>query len=185
MQDSKSGNGCFTQQTGPGSRKSGHWVPISANLDQEYRQRQRLHEIASFRLSACGLCRTELNAPRIVRPLPKNLHSLLYRMPRVYGLVTEMHSFLHRMVARYRRRYGVYFVSGMPLSELGEDGVRKPNTRTRSCIDDMRNYAVDHPWATTLDLETYRDAWLAGAEWAGGNSCISNTAISPNSLNLP
>lgn len=177
MPVSKSCNDGFTQQDG----ETGHWAPISANADQEYRHRQQLREIASFRLSACLLCRTELNAPHIGRLLPQNLHSLLYRMPRVYGFVVEMHSFLHRMVARYRRRYGVYFVSGMPLSEQGEDGVQRPNTRIRSCSDDMRNYAIDHPWATSLDLETYRDAWLAGAEWASRNSCTPNTATVPKS----
>lgn len=164
----------FTQQT-----QIGHWAPIDTNQDQAQRQELRRRELASFRLSACALCRTELNVPSIVRPLPKNLESLLYQMPRVYGFVVEMHSFLHRMVARYRRRYGAYFVSGMPLSELGEDGVRRPNIRIRSCIDDMRNYAVDHPWATILDLEMYRDAWRAGAEWAEGNSCKPDTATVP------
>jgi hypothetical protein len=162
-----------------------HWAPIPSNRDHEQHRRLRDREIASFRLSACALCRTELNAPRIVRPLPWNLEALLYRIPRVYGFVAEMHSFLHRMVARYRRRYGPYFVSGIPLSELGEGGVRRPNTRMCSCTDDMRNYAVNHPWATTLDLETYRDAWLAGAEWASRNSCTPDMATSAKSPNHP
>lgn len=152
------------------------WVAISANQDQEQRRsRQRSHELSSFHLSGCVLCRTELSGIRIVRPLPQSLESLLYRMPRVYGFVIETHSFLHRMVARYRRRYGVWFLSGMPLSELEEDGLRYPNIRTRACIDDMRNYAETHPWATILDLETYRDAWQAGVEWAESNYCKAST----------
>jgi hypothetical protein len=156
-------------------------LPNTSNRDQVWRHQLQRQRIASFHLSACALCRTELRAPRIVRPLPWGLESVLYRMPRVYGFVVEMHSFLHHMVARYRRRYGAYFVSEMPLSELGEDGVRRPNIRIRACIDDMRNYAVEHPWATTLDLEMYRDAWKAGAEWASRSACTTDMANSPKS----
>jgi hypothetical protein len=148
-----------------------------SNLNQD---RQRFLSRLLFRLFACAICRTELNEPRLVRPLPWGLESALYRLPRVYGFVVETHTYLHRMASRYKRRYGAYFVSHLPLSELGEDGVRVPNIRVRSCIDDMRNYAESHPWATILDLEMYRDAWLAGAEWADHNSCKPDTVIVPN-----
>ncbi len=164
---------------------SGRWVPVTPIHQQELQQRQRDREIASFRLSGCAICRTEFYAPDIGRLLPTRLHSLLYRMPRVYGFVVETHSFLHRMVARYRRRYGVFGVSGLPLSEVGEDGVQVPNIRMRSCRDYIRNYAQVRPWATTLDLEIYRDAWQAGAEWAAHNACNPDTVISPKSPNLP
>jgi hypothetical protein len=150
-----------------------------SKISSQDQARQRFPSRFWSHLFACALCRTELNEPRLVRPLPWGLESALYRLPRVYGFVAETHTYLHRMASRYTRRYGAYFVSRLPLSELGTDGVRVPNTRIRSCIDDMRSYAESHPWATTLDLEMYRDAWLAGAEWADHNSYRPDTAIVP------
>ncbi len=153
-----------------------HWERQPSNLGPEW---QQCPQVASYRLSGCVLCRSELSVPGLVRPLPRHLETALYRLPRVYGFVVEMHSFVHRMASRYRRHFGVYSVLMPPLSIPIEGGVRKPNTRTRSCIDDMRSFAVNHPWATILDLETYRDAWLAGAAWNANNSCKTETVIVP------
>ena len=151
-----------------------HLPSVLSSLDQAWR---RYPPLDAFHLFGCALCRTELRAPALVRPLPWGLDSLLYRYPRLYGFVVEMHSFLHRMAYRCRRPLGALNVLLPPLSEVGEDGLRVPNIRTRACIDDMRNYAEVHPWATILDLDTYRDAWLAGAERTENNSCRPDRAV--------
>jgi len=112
--------------------------------------------------SKCVLCRTELHEHCIVRPLPALLDASLRRFPLAFGFVLEMHSLLHRMAARWRLRYAAYFLV-VSAEEMAERLV--PNTRTHSYMRDMRNFSERYPWATILDLEMYRDAWLAGAEW--------------------
>ena len=120
--------------------------------------------------AACVLCRTEYHAPLIVRQLPPLLHAGLHRMPSVYAFVVEMHSFLHRMVIRCRLRYRAYFLYVGPFEQEGIERL-EPNIRTHACIRDIRSFGERNPWATILDLETYRDAWQAGVEWAANNSC--------------
>ena len=141
---------------------TGARVPASPNQDQIWPISRLL---ASYRLSGCALCRTELNAPALVRPLPQHLEKGLYRFPRVYGLLTEAHSFLHRMASRCRRRFGAYVVWMYPFPLQTAAGLVPPDIHIPACIDDMRNYAASHPWATILDLELYGDAWRAGAAW--------------------
>jgi hypothetical protein len=109
-----------------------------------------------------SICRTELHEQCIVRPLPALLDASLRRFPLAFGFVLEMHSLLHRMAARWRLRYAAYFLV-VSAEEMAERLV--PNTRTHSYMRDMRNFFERYPWATILDLEMYRDAWLAGAEW--------------------
>ena len=125
------------------------------------------------KLSWCVLCRSELRAPSLVRGLPWPLHWGSRRMPLAYGLVVELHTFLHRMAIRCRRRHGVFWLSvssfrraeGPPIGPLHPE----ENTRKCACIYDIESFVERHPWATILDLETYRDAWQAGAEWAERN----------------
>ena len=74
---------------------STHPSPLAlSNLDQAWRTHLPLD---AFHLFECALCRTELRAPALVRPLPWGLESIRSRFPRLYGFVAEMHSFLHRM----------------------------------------------------------------------------------------
>jgi hypothetical protein len=125
-----------------------------------------LFEAARF---GCVLCRTEFREPQLVRPLPAPLQAALHRLPSLCGFVAEMHNFLHRMAAIYRLRYRTYLLYVGPL-EQGSAAHVEPNIRTHACIRDMRSFSATHPWATILDLEIYRDAWLAGVEWAESNS---------------
>jgi hypothetical protein len=74
------------------------------------------------------------------------------------------------MVAIWKLRYKAYFFYVGPF-EQDTSGHREPNIRTHACIWCIRSFVSDHPWATILDLESYRDAWQAGAEWAEHNSC--------------
>ena len=120
----------------------------------------------------CVLCRTEFRAPLIVRPLPEPLESGLRRMPLMYGFVVEIHSFLHRMALRSRLRYRAYYLYVGRL-EQESGGHLEPNKRTHACIRDIRSFAQRHPWATHLDLEMYRNAWLAGVQYAESNYCKS------------
>jgi len=131
----------------------------------------------SSRRFGCVLCRTGSNAPAILRPLPEPLHSVLYPHPRVCGFLAETHSFLHRTAIQYKRRFAAYFLFGLPPSVAVEEGHHQQSNRGYSCTEDMRNYVNAHPWATILDLETYRDAWLAGARWGESNSCKTNMAV--------
>src|ERR1017187_2946448 len=117
--------------------------------------------------SKCVLCRTELHVQCFVRPLPARLDATLRRFPLAYGFVVEMHSLIHRMAARSQLRFAAYFLE-VSESEMVER--LSPNTRTHSYMRDMRSFSERHPWATILDLEMYRDAWQAGAEWGACNS---------------
>ena|ERR1700728_3531376 len=130
----------------------------------------------SGRRTGCVLCRTELREPCLWRSLPGPLHASLYRFPLAYGLVEELHSLLHHMALRWKLRFGSYFLYISPEEMLER---RQPNTRTHSYMRDMRSFAERHPWATILDLEMYRDAWLAGAEW-GSHTCTKGQETSLN-----
>src|ERR1035441_9241556 len=110
-------------------------------------------------LSGCVLCRTELHEQTLVRSLPGRLHAGLLRFPLAYGFVVETHSLLHRMVLRWRLRYGAFFLP-VSLQELRER--LQPGTRTHAYMQDMQSFVARCPWATIPDLETYRDAWQAG-----------------------
>jgi hypothetical protein len=161
------------------------WVDASevrdsrlSNQDQD-KQVQGQNRIWS-RLFACALCHTEFHEHQIAPSLPEPLHSALLPFPIAYGFVAEMHSFLHRMAIRRKKRFGAYFLWGVGPSVVGADGLRHLNIRGYACTNCMKNYAVTHPWATILDLETYRDAWLAGAEWAENNSDKAGTDVVPH-----
>jgi hypothetical protein len=118
--------------------------------------------------SRCVLCRTVLREPSLVKSLPAPLDEGLRRFPLVLGFVLEIHTLLHRMSLRYKLRFASYFLNISP-EEMAE--CQTPNTRTHSYMRDMRSFVERHPWATILDLETYRDAWLAGAEWGSDKTC--------------
>lgn len=67
--------------------------------------------------SKCVLCRTGLHAKSLWRSLPEPLHTILYRMPSLYGLIQETHSFLHRTALRFALRYRTYFLYVGPLEQ--------------------------------------------------------------------
>jgi hypothetical protein len=46
--------------------------------------------------------------------------------------------------------------------------------RKYACIQNIESFVKAHPWATMIDLETYMDAWQAGAAWAENSSCKPN-----------
>jgi hypothetical protein len=112
--------------------------------------------------SRCVLCRSESDEQILVPQLPAPIAASLRPFPLVLGFVAEMHSLLHRMALRRRLRSASYFLS-IPPEEMAER--LAPHTRTHAYMQDMRNFVARYPWATILDLEMYRDAWLAGAEW--------------------
>ncbi len=116
------------------------------------------------------LRRKESRGRLIVQEVGALLRLGLRRMPLVYGFALELRSLLHRMRIRCKRRYDVYGLDLGPFHQTSIDGHLEVNTRTRACTQDTENFADRHPWATILDLEMYRDAWLAGAAWAESNS---------------
>ena len=104
------------------------------------------------------------------RGLPALLRWGLRLFPLVYGFGLELRSLRHRMGIRHKRRYEVSGLDLGPTHQTSTDGHLEVNTRTRACTQDIENFAERHPWATLVDVETYRDAWLAGAAWAESNS---------------
>lgn len=111
--------------------------------------------------------RTEFDEQFLLRSLPARLVASLRRFPLVLGFADEMYSLLHRMALRRRLRFASYFLYMSP-EEMAER--HQPNTRTHAYMRDMRSFSERRPWATILDLELYREAWLAGAEWGAYTS---------------
>lgn len=105
------------------------------------------------------------------RALPHPLHVGLRRMPLVYGFLVELRSLLNRMVLRSKRRYDLYGLDLGPAHQGSADGHLELNTQTHACTQDIESFVEAHPWATIVDVEMYRDAWVRGAAWAGRNSC--------------
>jgi hypothetical protein len=142
----------------------------SSNLHQSKRQNRK--GLGLFPRFECALCRMELRWHSLMKALPSPLHGLLYRLPRAYGFVKEMHSLLHRMAVVCRRPYGMYGIYMGPLEEEPR-GSQKLNIRTHACMKDTRTLILDRPWATFVDVELIRDAWLAGAKWGENSPCRS------------
>jgi len=108
----------------------------------------------------------------ILRELPQPLHVVLRRTPRIYELVAELHNLWFRMALRRIRRYPVYGIDLGPCYLENARGQLVECIRTHACIQDIENFVASHPWATAVDVEHYRDAWLAGAAWGESNSGI-------------
>jgi hypothetical protein len=92
-------------------------------------------------------------------------------MPLAHGFLLELRSLAYRMRLRHTRRYDVYGLDLGPCHQPGSSGHLEMNTRTLACIADIENFLSVRPWATTVDLEVYRDAWVKGAEWGKNRRC--------------
>src|SRR6266481_1980391 len=112
----------------------------------------------SGRLSWCVLCRSELFAPLRVGDTPGLLHRVLVRMPITYRFVLEIHTLQHRISIRCRQRYGSFFLIMLAVRRAEDQPRSEANIRRCACIRDIESFVEQHPWATILDLETYRDA---------------------------
>lgn len=102
----------------------------------------------------------------LLKALPWPIHLALCRSPRTYELVVEIRSFVRRMALRRKRQYGFSGIDLGPAHQVSEDGRVEVCTRTHACIEGIRSFVARYPWATCIDVENYRDAWLAGAEWS-------------------
>lgn len=141
--------------------------------------RQTRHpERSSGWLSWCVLCRSEGCAPLHEPETPRLLYRVLVRMPLAFGCALEMHSLLHRIAIRCRRRSETFFLLFSSVRQRKDQPHPEANIRRRACIRDIESYVAQHPWATILDLEIYRDAWQAGAAWAESNACKSEHSAS-------
>lgn len=118
--------------------------------------------------------RTVHQLPSLLRELPEPLHWGLRRFPLFYGFLLECRNFLQRMVLRYKRRYDLYGIDLGSWHQVGPDGHLEPNTRTHACSADIENFVASHPWATMVDVELYRDAWVAGVKWVESSSDSCN-----------
>ena len=106
----------------------------------------------------------------MIRPrLPAILRWVLFGSALVYGCEEELHNLLHRTALRRELRYESYGLVLGPDWQATPDGRFEVCTRTHACIRDIENFEEHNPWATLVDVETYRDAWLAVTEWASRN----------------
>lgn len=120
-----------------------------------------------------GRSNSECREKPLERDLPWPLHWCLQWEPTLYGFAVESRTFLYRIGLRCRRRYRYYRTFGFsagPYLEFPEGQPPRRNRRTNACIVDIRRFVETHPAATFVDVELYRDAWLAGAEWVVRNS---------------
>ena len=106
----------------------------------------------------------------LMRALPGLPHPGIYRMPLVYGYVKLKRSLAPRIagVCKLRCRTCLLFVGrceGALAANL------EPNIHVHARTPDIRNFVWTHRWATILDLQMYRAAWLEGVEWAESSSC--------------
>ena len=97
----------------------------------------------------------------------------LHRFPLLRVFLLELRSFLHRIVLQCKR---CCYLDGLSVGPAAEDqtislqpGGR--NIRTRACSESIDSFAAARPWATMVDFEVYRDAWVRGANWAESNTC--------------
>jgi hypothetical protein len=132
--------------------------------------------------SECGLDHKAGYGRPLVKGLPGPLHSILRRVPLVYGFLIELRSLAHRMALRCKRRYELYGLEFGPFHQVGADGVLELHTRTHACIGDIEKFVAAYPWATMVDAEMYRDAWERGATWAESNSCTAAQEIRQSAL---
>jgi len=115
----------------------------------------------------------------ILEALPWPLRQCLRRWAAAYGFAVELRSFLRRISLRSERRYDLYGIDLGPFHERAPDGHLRWNTRIHACTQDIESFVDARPWATKVDVETYRDAWARGAEWAESNSRKSELENSP------
>jgi hypothetical protein len=115
--------------------------------------------------SECVPAGKQSYAQTLAKEALRPLREYLCWFPLVYGFLLEFRSLLHRMALRRERRYDLYGLDVGPCHQIGTDGRLRLNTRTRACNSDIESLAAGRPWATIIDLELYRDAWVKGAEW--------------------
>jgi len=91
-------------------------------------------------------------------------------MPLVYGFVKLTCSFAPGIAGGCKLRYRTCLLyvgrcEGALAVGLGL------NIHVHARTPDIRNVVWTHRWATILDLQMYRAAWLEGVEWAESSSC--------------
>jgi hypothetical protein len=136
-----------------------------------HQSERREHFRSSFDRTS-GVLGGSANCVRWIRRLVSALHYLSRRrMPSLHEFLPELRSFVHRMELHRTRRYNLFGVDLGPSNLIAADGHLEGNTRTLACSADIESFLAGHPWATMVDSEVYRDAWVKGAEWALRTSC--------------
>lgn len=118
--------------------------------------------------------------PSIVKGFSQPLHGYLLLAPRLYEFLLELRSLRFRMALRRKRQYEVYGVDWGPAYQYPPDAPPSRCTRTDACRQDIENLVVQYPAATMVDVEMWRNAWVAGAEWAENSLCKSAQSNSPS-----
>ncbi len=146
----------------------------SPNLHQNKLSRP-LHSEANP--SRSGLLRSQVSERLKALRVGNFLWQGLSHMPLACEFLLELRSLAYRMRLQYKRHYRVYGIDLGPCHQMKPSGHPELNMRTLGCIADIENFGSARPWATTIDLEVYRDAWAKGAEWVANNSCKSMQEI--------
>src|ERR1035438_6540412 len=105
-----------------------------------------------------------------MRALPGPLHAGICRMPLVYGFVKLMNSLALRIAGVCKLRYKTCLLY-VDRCKRASTEHRGPNTHVRACKRDIRNFVQTRRWATILDPELYRGAWLEEVAWAESSFC--------------
>ena len=112
---------------------------------------------------------SERRPQSIARALSWPLDGCLRWTPLGYGVAVELRSLIRRIQFRSKRRYHVFGLDLGPFHQTASDGHLELNTRTRACTRDIESFVAARPWATMVDVEMYREAWVRGAAWGESN----------------
>jgi hypothetical protein len=89
----------------------------------------------------------------------------IYRRPRLYGLLCESHSFLHRIREVLGSQIYSDGVDGGQVFQRCEDGGFRVNSRTLARTQDTLKIAREARISALLDLRLIAQGWEQGAEW--------------------
>lgn len=116
-----------------------------------------------------GLSRNVHDERSLLIGLPRVVHVVFRKTPKVYELLIESRSLVYRMALRRKRRYGFYGIHLGPAHQESTNGGIEENIHTHACIQGIKKLVAQRHWATAVDVELYRDAWAEGALWGESN----------------
>jgi hypothetical protein len=150
-------------------KESAYSTPLRSPNPRQSGHRKRDHKGRWGRLGRVHCYRRSLERG-FLQALPRPLRAGIYRMLSVCGCVELMSSLAPRIAVACKLRCRTSLLCAGPR-EGALAGYLEPNSHARAYTRDIGNFVLTHPWATILDLQACRGAWLVGVEWAESNSC--------------
>lgn len=144
---------------------------ISFQSNQNLNKRQMLQDYEPIWVSIDDISymeRLRIRCLRIIHVLQYECQDLALLLRRY---LLELRSFQYRIALLYKSPSGRYLqgVDPGPYYQYSQDGHPELNIHTHICTAYIKHFWSSHPWATVIDMELYRDAWVAGAEWTENN----------------